>query len=242
MAVSVAVVGATGAVGELMRKVLLERDFPVGSIKFLASERMPAKPIEFGGKRYPVEPIRPGGVRRRRDRPLQHAGDDQPRVQPDRRQGRGRSSSTTPRAWRMDPDVPAGRARGERRRAARTSRRGSSPTRTASAIPLCVALKPLHDLGASQARRRRPRTSRRPARGRRAWSDFERSLAAWPRASRCRRRRPTRRSWPATSSPTTGPSTRTATPRKRTRSSTRRGRSSATTSIHGVARRACACR
>ena len=36
---SVAVVGATGAVGEVMRQVLIERDFPMRSIKFLASER-----------------------------------------------------------------------------------------------------------------------------------------------------------------------------------------------------------
>ncbi len=43
--------GATGAVGDLMRKVLLERDFPAKSIKFLASERSAGKPIEYGGKR-----------------------------------------------------------------------------------------------------------------------------------------------------------------------------------------------
>ena len=42
MAVSVAVVGATGAVGEIMRQVLVEHKFPCRSIKFLASERMPA--------------------------------------------------------------------------------------------------------------------------------------------------------------------------------------------------------
>ena len=59
MAVSVAVVGATGAVGDLMRKVLAERNFPAGTIKFLASERSAGKPIEFGGKRYVVEPLRP---------------------------------------------------------------------------------------------------------------------------------------------------------------------------------------
>ena len=39
MAVMLAVVGATGAVGELMRLVLSERSVPFRSIKFLASER-----------------------------------------------------------------------------------------------------------------------------------------------------------------------------------------------------------
>ena len=39
---SVAVVGATGAVGEVMRQVLIERGFELRTIKFLASERSAA--------------------------------------------------------------------------------------------------------------------------------------------------------------------------------------------------------
>ena len=57
--VSVAVLGATGAVGDLIRRVLLERNFPVGAIKFLASERSVGRPIDFAGIRYVVEAIRP---------------------------------------------------------------------------------------------------------------------------------------------------------------------------------------
>ncbi len=49
---SVAVVGATGAVGEIMRQVLLERAFELRAIKFLASERSAGKSIEFKGKTY----------------------------------------------------------------------------------------------------------------------------------------------------------------------------------------------
>src|SRR5262249_4023587 len=56
---SVAVVGATGAVGEVIRQVLVERQFPLRSVKFLASDRSAGKTIEFKGKTYPVEPIRP---------------------------------------------------------------------------------------------------------------------------------------------------------------------------------------
>lgn len=56
---SVAVVGATGAVGEVMRQVLIERKFACRAIKFLASERSAGKSIEFGGKKYDVEAIRP---------------------------------------------------------------------------------------------------------------------------------------------------------------------------------------
>ena len=47
---SVAVVGATGAVGEIMRLVLLERAFELRAVKFLASERSAGKSIEFKGK------------------------------------------------------------------------------------------------------------------------------------------------------------------------------------------------
>ena len=42
---SVAVVGATGAVGEIMRQVLVEHAFPLRAIKFLASERSAGKTV-----------------------------------------------------------------------------------------------------------------------------------------------------------------------------------------------------
>src|SRR5262245_11667001 len=56
---SVAVVGATGAVGEIMRQVLVEHKFALRGIKFLASARSAGKAIDFAGKQYPVEPLRP---------------------------------------------------------------------------------------------------------------------------------------------------------------------------------------
>jgi aspartate-semialdehyde dehydrogenase len=56
---SVAVVGATGAVGEVLRQVLTERSFPARAWKFLASERSSGKTIEFRGKNYAIEPLRP---------------------------------------------------------------------------------------------------------------------------------------------------------------------------------------
>jgi aspartate-semialdehyde dehydrogenase len=53
------VVGATGAVGEVLRQVLAERRFTARAWKFLASERSCGKAVEFAGKRFPVEPLRP---------------------------------------------------------------------------------------------------------------------------------------------------------------------------------------
>ena len=47
----VAVVGATGAVGEVMLSILAERKFPVGKVYALASARSVGKKVRFGTKR-----------------------------------------------------------------------------------------------------------------------------------------------------------------------------------------------
>jgi len=52
---SVAVVGATGAVGNEMIRILEERIFPVGQLKLLASARSLGKSLEYRGKSIPVE-------------------------------------------------------------------------------------------------------------------------------------------------------------------------------------------
>lgn len=50
----VAVVGATGMVGEVMRQVLAERNFPVSAFLPVASEKSVGQLVEFQGKSYPV--------------------------------------------------------------------------------------------------------------------------------------------------------------------------------------------
>src|SRR3712207_8433939 len=57
MSVNVAIAGATGAVGQEFLGVLAERDFPIKSIKFLASSRSAGKTIEFRGRTYTVEEL-----------------------------------------------------------------------------------------------------------------------------------------------------------------------------------------
>ena len=54
----VAVVGATGAVGNLMVKVLEERSFPVGELTLLASARSLGKTLPFKGTELPVQELR----------------------------------------------------------------------------------------------------------------------------------------------------------------------------------------
>ncbi|KAG1694690.1 Aspartate-semialdehyde dehydrogenase [Nymphon striatum] len=51
----VAVVGATGAVGEVMLDILAQRNFPVGTVYALASERSVGKRVKFGDKSLTIE-------------------------------------------------------------------------------------------------------------------------------------------------------------------------------------------
>ncbi|RNF85179.1 aspartate-semialdehyde dehydrogenase [Montanilutibacter psychrotolerans] len=55
--VNVAVVGATGAVGETMLKVLAERQFPIGKLHLLASERSAGEKLEYGARTIVVEDL-----------------------------------------------------------------------------------------------------------------------------------------------------------------------------------------
>src|SRR5690554_6168636 len=52
---NVAVVGATGAVGKTMIRILEERKFPVDNLYLLASERSAGDTISFNSKQYTVE-------------------------------------------------------------------------------------------------------------------------------------------------------------------------------------------
>ena len=50
----VAVVGATGMVGNVLLQVLAERNFPITELLLVASERSVGKQLEFEGKQYTV--------------------------------------------------------------------------------------------------------------------------------------------------------------------------------------------
>jgi len=54
---SVAVVGATGAVGQEFLAVLAQRNFPIGNLKLLASARSAGKTVEFKGKQEKIEEL-----------------------------------------------------------------------------------------------------------------------------------------------------------------------------------------
>lgn len=54
---TVAILGATGAVGREMLQILQERDFPIGSLKLLASARSAGKRLSFRGENLAVEEV-----------------------------------------------------------------------------------------------------------------------------------------------------------------------------------------
>lgn len=53
--INIGVVGATGQVGVAMRQILLERNFPVGEIRFFSSARSAGKVLQFGDREVVVE-------------------------------------------------------------------------------------------------------------------------------------------------------------------------------------------
>ena len=57
MAVNVAVVGVTGAVGQEFLKLLDQRNFPGKNYKFLASARSAGKTLTFKGTQYTIEEL-----------------------------------------------------------------------------------------------------------------------------------------------------------------------------------------
>ncbi len=56
---NVAIMGATGAVGQQMKEQLEKRNFPVKNIKFLASSRSAGQEIDFNGTTYTIEEAKP---------------------------------------------------------------------------------------------------------------------------------------------------------------------------------------
>ena len=57
LTVNVAIAGATGAVGEALLEILEQRDFPVGELHLLASERSAGRRLQFRGKSIMVQDI-----------------------------------------------------------------------------------------------------------------------------------------------------------------------------------------
>src|SRR3954468_24324535 len=60
VSINVGIVGATGAVGQELLRLLHERNFPLASLRLFASARSVGKTVECAGKKYTVEEAKPG--------------------------------------------------------------------------------------------------------------------------------------------------------------------------------------
>ena len=98
----VAVVGATGMVGEVMLQVLSERNFPVTELIPVASEKSVGKEIEFKGKKYKVVGMQTA-VDMKADVALFSAGGDTSLEWAPKFAAAGTTVIDNSSAWRMDP-------------------------------------------------------------------------------------------------------------------------------------------
>ncbi len=101
----VAVVGATGQVGTVMRRLLDERDFPMQQVRFFASERSAGTTLPWRGTEILVEDAETAdltGI----DIALFSAGGASSKVLAPKYAAAGVIVIDNSSAWRMDPDVP----------------------------------------------------------------------------------------------------------------------------------------
>ena len=98
----IAVVGATGMVGEIMLKVLAERNFPVTELIPVASEKSIGKEVEFKGKFYKVVGMQTA-VDMKADIALFSAGGDTSLEWAPKFAAAGTTVIDNSSAWRMDP-------------------------------------------------------------------------------------------------------------------------------------------
>ena len=140
----VAVVGATGAVGNEMLKILEERKFPVGRLTLLASERSIGKELKFNGELYPIQVLNEksfagiqiglfsaGGSISQRFAPIAAAS--------------GCIVIDNTSAFRMEPDIPLVVPEVNAESIGMYKNRGIISNPNCSTIQMVVALKPIHD-------------------------------------------------------------------------------------------------
>jgi aspartate-semialdehyde dehydrogenase len=139
---NVAVVGATGAVGEQILKLLEERNFPINELKLLSSARSAGKKRTFKGKEYVLEEATPNsfeGI----DIALFSAGGDVSKELAPHAVKAGAVCIDNTNAFRMDPNTPL--VVPEVNIDKVSEHQGIIANPNCSTIQMVVALKPLYD-------------------------------------------------------------------------------------------------
>jgi len=140
---NVAVMGATGAVGNCFLRILEERHFPVKGLRLLASERSKGKRLKFNGKYHPVEVLTHdsfGGI----DIVLASAGASRSLEFLPSAVSTGAVCVDNSSAFRMDKDVPL--VVPEVNPARIKEHKGIIANPNCSTIQMVVALWPIHKI------------------------------------------------------------------------------------------------
>jgi len=138
----VAVVGATGAVGEEMISILEDREFPVEKLRLFASERSEGKTLTFFDSEVPVEALSKNSFRGI-DIALFSAGGERSRIWAPVAVKSGCIVIDNSSQWRMDPEVPL--VVPEVNPHDLKWHKGIIANPNCSTIQMVVVLKPIHD-------------------------------------------------------------------------------------------------
>ncbi len=141
--VRLGIVGATGQVGVVMRRILLERDYPIEEIRFFASARSAGTTLGWGDREIVVEDAAtadPSGL----DIALFSAGASTSRALAPSYAAAGVLVVDNSSAWRMDPDVPLVVSE-VNPGAVEHARKGIIANPNCTTMAAMPVLKPLHD-------------------------------------------------------------------------------------------------
>lgn len=138
----VAVVGATGAVGNEMIATLEQRNFPIEKIRFFASERSEGKKLEFNNSPIVVESLTENSFKGI-DIALFSAGAERSKIWAPVAAKSGCVVVDNSSQWRMDPEVPL--VVPEVNKYDIKKHKGIIANPNCSTIQMVVVLKPIHD-------------------------------------------------------------------------------------------------
>jgi aspartate-semialdehyde dehydrogenase len=140
----IGIVGATGQVGQVMRTLLEERDFPAAGVRFFASARSQGRKLSWRGQEIEVEDAStadPAGL----DIALFSAGATMSRAQAPRFAAAGVTVIDNSSAWRKDPDVPLVVSEVNFERDGHRRPKGIIANPNCTTMAAMPVLKPLHD-------------------------------------------------------------------------------------------------
>ncbi len=140
---NVAVVGATGAVGNQMIQCLAEQDFPLKSLKLLASHRSSGRLLRFRGESIPVEELTERSFKGV-DIAIFSAGGSTSEAYAPIAAADGCVVVDNSSFWRMDPEVPLVVPEVNPHAVAGYTRKGIIANPNCSTIQMVVVLNPIH--------------------------------------------------------------------------------------------------